>query len=172
MRADSEDDTAEAGGTSASPPKQSTTDKRLPSKTIHDGRRCFGVSVFFYVVCVCGGEGVDTYRCLQQCLRVCEANVFGCKPDQPPCNISWVFPCFEHPCEPVDGCIRVPAAHAFVERRYDVVVFFACTIVKQVRPLDCSLDVGHGQLDNVGCCSVIRVLVTIAGGASSSIAGT
>ena len=59
------------------------------------------------------------------------AHVFAGKPCHPAGHIQRVLSCFQHPGQPVHRCIRVRIAHALMQRRYQIIMFFPVFIVKQ-----------------------------------------
>eukprot|EP00047_Mylnosiga_fluctuans_P011544 m.21890 g.21890 ORF g.21890 m.21890 type:complete len:367 (-) comp3681_c0_seq2:3210-4310(-) len=75
---------------------------------------------------LCGGDG------LRQGVRVGHADVLRGKANESTRNISWVLAALEHPAQPVQGSIRVVAAHALVQCADRVVVLVARLIVDEV----------------------------------------
>jgi hypothetical protein len=72
--------------------------------------------------------------------RVCVAHVLAREDDQPTEQEQRIVSRLEHPHEPVDGGVRIAAAHRLDEGRRDVVVLLAVLVVEKRRLPDGALD--------------------------------
>ena len=81
-----------------------------------------------------------------QRLRVRKPHVFGRRDDQAPRHEQRVLAGFEHARHPVDGRVRVAAAHALDERRHDVVMLVAGLVIEKMPLLHRALDVRQLEL--------------------------
>ncbi len=77
--------------------------------------------------------------------RVRETDVFGGESDESARDVERVLAALEHAREPVDGGVRVAAAHGFVECGDDVVVLLAGFVVEEVGFLEDGFNEGNGD---------------------------
>ncbi len=84
--------------------------------------------------------------------RIGQPDIFDGHANQPARDIHAILAGFEHPAEPVKGCIYIARPYGFMQRRNDVVMLLPGLVVEQHLPLDRILDGFGGELAIFGSC--------------------
>ena len=74
-------------------------------------------------------HNIETGIGQKHCIRVGEADVFGCQYAEPPGNKKRVFTGAKHPCQIIYGSVGIRASDAFYKGAYHVLVHLALFVV-------------------------------------------
>src|SRR5690606_11611474 len=74
---------------------------------------------------------LKTVICKQQGIWVCVADIFGGQNKQSSSNKGWVFPSFNHPCQPVYCGVRITSSDRFDKGGNNVVMLLTGFVVER-----------------------------------------